>query len=76
LVQTPQTFRTEVIRSAFRFAAESGKYSTDDAALVEQMGGNVVVVDGDWKNIKITSPEDLIIAEAFLEQENANRSWS
>jgi 2-C-methyl-D-erythritol 4-phosphate cytidylyltransferase len=74
--QTPQTFRTEVIRRAYQFAGESGHYSTDDAALVEQMGGEVVVVNGDWKNIKITSPEDLIIAEAFLEQENADRPWS
>jgi len=74
--QTPQTFRIEVIRRAYEVAGESGHYSTDDAALVEQMGEKVVVVDGDWKNIKITSPEDLIIAEAFLEQENANRSWS
>lgn len=73
--QTPQTFRTEIIRRAYRFAAECDHYSTDDSALVEQMGGKVAVVDGDWKNIKITSPEDLIIAEAFLEQENADRSW-
>lgn len=54
-VQTPQAFRAEVLRRAH----ESGNASTDDAALVEQMGGHVVVVAGDVDNRKITHPTDL-----------------
>ena len=72
--QTPQTFRAKIIRDAYRRAAERGVFSTDDAALVEQAGGTVVVVEGDWRNIKITSPEDLLIAEAFWHDEHSHRS--
>jgi len=43
------------------------RFSTDDTALVEQMGYPVAVVEGEWRNIKITSPDDLVIAKAFLE---------
>lgn len=67
LAQTPQTFARTVIMSAYQIARKNASFSTDDAALVEQSGGVVAVVAGDWKNIKITSPEDLIIAEAFLQ---------
>jgi 2-C-methyl-D-erythritol 4-phosphate cytidylyltransferase len=54
-VQTPQAFRAERLRAAHR----SGGDATDDAALVEQHGGRVVVVEGDPANRKITHPEDL-----------------
>lgn len=74
LAQTPQTFQIDVIRKANLAAMEKNQFSTDDAALVEQMGGTVHVVLGDWKNIKITSPEDLIIAKVIWEQTNADRS--
>ncbi len=73
-IQTPQTFRSDVIRRAYRTAAEKKAFSTDDAALVEQMGGEVAVVPGEWINIKITSPEDLIFAEALLNDETADRT--
>ncbi len=65
LAQTPQTFRRDVILQANAFAFEHKKFSTDDTALVEQMG--YPVVEGEWRNIKITSPDDLVIAKAFLE---------
>lgn len=62
VVQTPQAFRADVLRAAHA----SGDDATDDAALVEAVGGKVVVVAGDARNIKITAPEDLRIAEALL----------
>lgn len=54
-VQTPQAFRAAVLRRAHH----DGDASTDDAALVERLGGRVVVVDGDPRNRKITHPDDL-----------------
>ncbi|MDQ3642791.1 MAG: 2-C-methyl-D-erythritol 2,4-cyclodiphosphate synthase, partial [Actinomycetota bacterium] len=61
-VQTPQAFDAAVLRAAHEGSPEA----TDDAALVERMGGRVVVVPGDVRNIKITRLEDLPVAEAFL----------
>jgi 2-C-methyl-D-erythritol 4-phosphate cytidylyltransferase len=61
-VQTPQAFRLDALRAAHR-----GEHSaTDDAALVEQHGGCVVVVPGEFTNFKITAPSDLDVAEAIL----------
>jgi 2-C-methyl-D-erythritol 4-phosphate cytidylyltransferase len=65
-IQTPQIFPYEVISRAYYRAMEEGLYSTDDSALVERYGGKVKVVMGSYRNIKITTPEDLVIAEAFL----------
>ncbi len=67
LVQTPQIFRKDLIQSAYRKAYECGDFSTDDAALVEATGHPVQVVMGDYRNIKITSHEDLVFVQAFLE---------
>ncbi len=61
--QTPQVFEKELIISAY----ESGRTATDDAALVEDIGHEVSVVAGHPCNIKITTPEDLVIAEAIFE---------
>lgn len=61
-VQTPQAF----VASALRAAHAASGDATDDAALVERMGGRVVVVDGDPRNLKITRPSDLVTAEAYL----------
>jgi 2-C-methyl-D-erythritol 4-phosphate cytidylyltransferase len=65
--QTPQGFRTEVLREAHRRAREEGFHATDDASLVEQAGGSVAVVLGDRTNLKITRPEDFDLAQAILE---------
>ena len=62
-VQTPQAFRTEVLYEAHR--ADS-KQATDDAALVERHGGAVRVFLGHPQNIKIATPDDLVIAEAII----------
>ncbi|MBA3652994.1 MAG: 2-C-methyl-D-erythritol 4-phosphate cytidylyltransferase [Actinobacteria bacterium] len=60
-VQTPQAFRAAVLRAAHA----SGREATDDAALVEALGGTVVVVPGETTNIKVTTPADLRIAEVL-----------
>ena len=60
--QTPQAFRAATLRTAHSTGAEA----TDDAALVEAMGGHVVVVAGDPANLKLTGPADLAVAEALL----------
>lgn len=66
LAQTPQTFRRGVLLEAYRKAEAERIRSTDDAALVERLGQKVGIVPGSWENIKITTPEDLVIAEAIL----------
>lgn len=65
-VQTPQTFRAELIRRAYDQAYADGFYATDDAALVEHLGENVAIVQGSYENIKITTPADLETAAARL----------
>ena len=67
LAQTPQTFQKKLIISAYEHAFLKNEFSTDDAALVENLGREVVVVPGDSRNIKITTPEDLLIARAFMD---------
>jgi 2-C-methyl-D-erythritol 4-phosphate cytidylyltransferase len=64
--QTPQTFRFDRIHAAHLEAERAGFMGTDDASLVERNGGCIRIVTGDYRNIKITTPEDLILAEAFL----------
>jgi 2-C-methyl-D-erythritol 4-phosphate cytidylyltransferase len=64
--QTPQSFRFNIIHSAHLNAEREGFMGTDDASLVERQGGSVRIVLGDYRNIKITTPEDLVLAEAFL----------
>jgi len=66
MAQTPQGFDRGLILSAHRAAVEHGLTGTDDALLVEQFGREVVVVEDSPDNIKITTPEDLAVAEAIL----------
>ncbi|MBI5076089.1 MAG: 2-C-methyl-D-erythritol 4-phosphate cytidylyltransferase [Nitrospirae bacterium] len=65
-VQTPQIFFYQPLLSAYEKAVKDSFYATDDAALVESNGGRIRAVRGEYTNIKITTPEDLVIAEAFL----------
>ncbi len=65
-VQTPQIFFCRPLVDAYKKAMRESFYATDDAALVERNGGSIRVVRGEYTNIKITTPEDLVIAEAFL----------
>jgi 2-C-methyl-D-erythritol 4-phosphate cytidylyltransferase len=65
-IQTPQAFRVETIREAHRRAEQDGVEATDDAMLVERLGRNVALIEGERNNLKITTPEDLVLAEALL----------
>jgi 2-C-methyl-D-erythritol 4-phosphate cytidylyltransferase len=60
-VQTPQAFRAEALRRAHADAPEA----TDDAGLLEALGLSVVVVPGEYHNLKLTSPDDLATAEKW-----------
>ncbi|MEI7977646.1 MAG: 2-C-methyl-D-erythritol 4-phosphate cytidylyltransferase [Bacteroidota bacterium] len=64
LIQTPQTFKVELIKEAY--AAQDHINFTDDASVLEANGHAINLIAGDYKNIKITTPEDMLIAEAFL----------
>lgn len=66
-VQTPQTFRTHIIMKAYQEAIEKGISATDDCMLVERTGVQVKMVEGSYDNIKITTPEDIYMAEAIIE---------
>ncbi|MBZ5526031.1 MAG: 2-C-methyl-D-erythritol 4-phosphate cytidylyltransferase [Acidobacteriia bacterium] len=66
--QTPQGFRYELIKRAFDSAASDGFVGTDEASLVERLGESVWVVMGSPRNIKITTPGDMELAEYFLEK--------
>jgi len=67
--QTPQVFQYDLIRTAHEDAQQSGASVTDDAALVESRGFKVCAVPASSINLKVTTPEDLTIARAFLEGE-------
>lgn len=63
LVQTPQCFKADLLRRAYE--QPEAPHFTDDASVVEQLGIRVELVEGSYRNIKITTSEDLILAEAF-----------
>ena len=66
--QTPQVFRLEELLAAHLLAFNENIRATDDASLLEKIGKEVYVVRGSYENIKITTPEDLIIAEIIIEE--------
>ena len=70
-VQTPQVFQTNILKAALQAALASGEPVTDDCAAVERLGKQVWLAEGDRSNIKITTPDDLAIAEALLRQREA-----
>jgi len=65
LTQTPQAFRREIILAAYERAAQDSFCGTDDASLVERMGIPVRMVPGEYENLKLTTPEDLLLGEAL-----------
>src|SRR5438874_7193077 len=71
LAQTPQVFRTEILKQAVDRATEDEYYGTDESSLVERLGHPVAIVRGSERKIKITRPSDLSLARAFLEEERA-----
>ena len=66
-VQTPQIFDFDLLRGALKHAEKTGAAVTDDCSAVELMGMKVKIVEGDERNIKVTTPMDLKIAEMLLE---------
>lgn len=65
-IQTPQVFLKDIIVSAYNRLMEEDFTGTDDASFVEKNGGKVKILMGSYKNIKITTPEDLLIAEVLI----------
>jgi 2-C-methyl-D-erythritol 4-phosphate cytidylyltransferase len=65
-VQTPQSFSYQLLKNAHKAAYEEGFIGTDDAMLVERIGHPIKLIKGKYDNIKITTPEDLIIAESII----------
>ena len=71
-IQTPQTFARNVIESAYERAYADHYFGTDDASLVERLGMPVRIISGSYENVKITTPTDIIIAEAIMKSRIAN----
>lgn len=67
LVQTPQCFQASILRNAYEQPDQED--FTDDASVVESIGHSITLVEGSYRNIKITTPEDLLLAEAFANQD-------
>ena len=67
-VQTPQVFDVDLLKGALKKAKDDGAEVTDDCSAVERMGMSVKIVEGDERNIKVTTPLDLKIAEILLEE--------
>jgi 2-C-methyl-D-erythritol 4-phosphate cytidylyltransferase len=68
--QTPQTFQASLIREAYLKATEDGYIGTDDASLVERLGKKIHILPGSYTNIKITTLEDLMLANLILQMRN------
>ena len=64
LIQTPQTFKLSLIKKAYQTIEHTS--FTDDASVLENTGERIILINGSYDNIKITTPEDLIVAEALL----------
>ena len=72
-VQTPQIFQRDLLKAALQAAIEGNIPVTDDCSAVERMGKRVYLVEGDEENLKITTPVDLILAEAILRDREERR---
>ena len=72
-VQTPQSFRYDLVKKAFEYAYKHNWYGTDTSSLIEHIGGKVRIILGRHRNIKITTPEDLVLAEEFIKDDSRHR---
>ena len=68
-IQTPQVFVKELFRKMYSLDEQALKNATDDCSLAEKCGAKIFVTEGSYKNIKITTPEDMEIAEIFLRRD-------
>lgn len=64
-IQTPQTFQTKLIKAAYHNNDDSSGF-TDDASVVEENGERISLIEGSYENVKITTPDDLLFAEAII----------
>jgi len=67
-MQTPQVIKPDLLKRGFALVNEKGYEVTDDVSIVEFMGGRVQITEGSYVNIKVTTPEDMFIAERLLQQ--------
>lgn len=74
LAQTPQAFQFNVLKEAYRMAYEEKFYGTDDASLVERIGKEVIMVESSYDNIKITTHDDMLMADALMKKSNKTLS--
>ena len=77
-VQTPQVFEADLIKGALTKAVEEGLTLTDDCSAMDMMGVKTFAVEGEPENLKITTPDDLVVARAIVQNRgewNANRAW-
>ena len=72
-VQTPQVFQASILKAALQSAIDAEAPITDDCSAVERLGKEVYLTPGWRENIKITTPEDLAIAEAFLRRREVDQ---
>lgn len=72
IIQTPQIFQTKLIKEAFLSGYKES--FTDDASVLEDSGRSVCLVEGDYANIKITTPEDMVFAEAMMQKKATDGS--
>lgn len=66
IIQTPQAFQYDVLEKAERLAEQQSFLGTDEAMLVERLGGNVHIVESTYDNVKVTTQEDLLLGEVIL----------
>lgn len=71
-IQTPQTFKYDILMDAYKKAERDDFLGTDDSMLVERLGVQVKIVEGSYNNIKITTIEDLTVGEAYLNMDGVN----
>jgi 2-C-methyl-D-erythritol 4-phosphate cytidylyltransferase/2-C-methyl-D-erythritol 2,4-cyclodiphosphate synthase len=75
LTQTPQAFKFDLLKKAYKAAYDKKFYGTDDASLVERIGSKVKMIDGSYENIKITTSEDLILAKALMKKKSEEMNF-
>jgi 2-C-methyl-D-erythritol 4-phosphate cytidylyltransferase / 2-C-methyl-D-erythritol 2,4-cyclodiphosphate synthase len=74
LTQTPQAFRYEILKKAYQVAYAKKFYGTDDALLVERVGKKVRMIEGSYENIKITTQEDMMIADTIIKKKMGRKT--
>jgi 2-C-methyl-D-erythritol 4-phosphate cytidylyltransferase len=72
-VQTPQFFKYQLLMGAYEKLQNSNLKATDDAMLIEELGYPVKIINGSYENIKITTPEDLILGEGILKKRKVEK---